>query len=263
MQQQYAGRHLCQRLADIDPVQIEAELAVGRGDGLVQPAAAVLPARQRQCHVVAQAFGRFGQQVRHHRADGLAGVVEGFHRHHAAQLRAKLACGEDRGGRAIGHAEQVQRPADFALRLQRMQGRDHVLAFAGAVTGGRLPGAAMVAQVQGNGSIALLRQLQRPRQQRAAIHHPAMQQDHRAARGGLGGGGCGGVHRELGETLALAEIVVLQVIVAGFEADPMQGHAVAAGHHALPVRQARQQRVDACSGNQWRSAAGGGQARAE
>ncbi|MNN25517.1 hypothetical protein D3C81_1389930 [compost metagenome] len=121
----------------------------------------------------------------------------------------------------------------------------------------------MVAQIQCDGAIAVLRELQRPGQQRAAIHHPAMQQDHRAAWCDVGRHRSGGLHGELREALALAEIAVVQPIVARIKRHPMQRDAIGAGNAALLMGQLCQQCVDALCGDQRRGAAGRSQPLAE
>jgi hypothetical protein len=224
-----------------------------------------LHAQQAMGDALGHAFRRLGQHVRDHVADRATGVVERFDGDDVVDLCAQFARAEDRGRRAVGHAHQVQRADHLAALAQRRDRIGHVARLALAVTGGCRAGAAMVAQVQGNRAVAGLRELQRPRQQRAAVHHPAVQQHHRAARRAriAYGRGCIEVELHAPGLGAIRAVGVVEPVGTGIERAPEQLHASGSRHPALPVRQPGDAGFDARGRQDRRDTAGRDQALAE
>ncbi len=165
VQQQHAAARVGQGVRDIDTVQVQLELGVGRCNHRVDILVGIAPACIRRHRPSTPPVRLAGEQVRHHVADAAPGIGEGLHRHHAGHARAEFVGRKQRGGGTVGNAEQIQRPADFAARLQGVEHIDDVVGLARAVAGRPAAGMAMVAQVDGDHAVAGLRKLQRPGQQ--------------------------------------------------------------------------------------------------
>ncbi len=241
VQQQHAGVGIGQRARYIHAVQIDVDTAAGGGDHLVDVLAAVAPARVRRHRLRLQAFRLQSHQVWNHRADRHTGIGERFHRHHPFHLVAELVGGEYRCGGAIGHAEQVQRAGDFTTRAQLADHIHHIVGFIGAIARRPGTGLSMVAQVERDHAVAGFGQLQRPRQHRITVHHPAVQQHHGTAR-------ClraerlrycqaqAGIQRQA-VLVALRQVVVTRAVIARIEHTPEDRHAIAARREAVAIGQ--------------------------
>lgn len=266
MQQQHAAARVGQSVCDIDMVQIQLELGIGRCNHRVDILVGIAPARIRGHRPPAPSVRLAGEHVRHHVANAAPGIGEGFHRHHAGHAWAEFVGSEQRGGRAVGNTEQIQRPADFAAWLQCIDHIDDVIGFARAVAGRPAAGMAVVTQVDGDHAIAGLRELQRPGQQRIAIHHPTMQHHHRAAwcRRHSGRNLETEIHiQRMRRVVALTHVAVLHGVLAGVDRTPEDRHAIARQHMPAAVGHRGDGGGDAFFVQQRRGATGRNQALAE